>query len=123
VNSIASSFDESEVGMTSSFSGSSSYAVESSVPSTPGYTSGPHVHGTYGQGCGYMGGGPASPGVMGLETMGLGGCRLRSSVVGLLDGEEGVGLDGVVGKGKGVGGDVKIVGMDVEVERRMDVDG
>ena len=140
VNSLASSFDESDAG--ASFSGSSSYAGGSSVPSTPGYTSGPHVHGD-GYGLGYIyGNGSASPGVIGLEEINLGGSKSRfstprSSILGLPDEDEGVevgvGMGKVTaGRGKVVDGDVKIVGMDVEVGEaagrdvgemgRMDVD-
>jgi transcriptional repressor OPI1 len=125
VNSIASSFDESDAGTT--FSGSSSYAGGSSVPSTPGFSSGPHIHNGY-----VYAGGPGSPGVMGLEAMNLGGSRSRistpkNSVVGLLDEDD----EESIGKGRGVDGSIKIVGMDVEVgegtgrgdeERGMDID-
>jgi hypothetical protein len=115
VNSIASSFDGSDAGMSSPLSGSS-YAGGSSVPSTPGFTSAPHVHGGFELGCVYTAQ-PTSPGAMGLDAMNLGGrsrCSTpRSSVLGLLD--EGQGLCRLTSKKKGFDGDVKIVGMDVEV--------
>lgn len=108
VNSIASSFDDSDAG--TSFSGSS-YVGGSSVPSTPGFSSG-----SYG---GYVyGGGSANPAVIGLEAMNLSGSRPKfrapmSSVVGLPGEEESV--VSIIGNGKGVDTDVKIVGMDLEV--------
>jgi hypothetical protein len=59
---------------------------------------------------------------MGLEGMNLDGSKSRfstprSSVLGLQDEEEegGERVDRIVGKGKGIDGDVKIVGMDIEV--------
>ncbi|KAF8225743.1 Opi1-domain-containing protein [Tricholoma matsutake] len=95
VNSIASSFDDSDAG--TSFSGSS-YVGGSSVPSTPGFSSG-----SYG---GYVyGGGSANPAVIGLEAMNLSGSRPKfrapmSSVVGLPGEEESV--VSIIGNGKGV---------------------
>jgi hypothetical protein len=115
VNSIASSLDGSDAGISSPLSGSS-YAGGSSVPSTPGFTS---------RGCelGYIyTARPTSPGVIGLDAMNLGSkSRLstpRSSVVLLDEDDHGVGR--VAGKKKGFDGDVKIVGMDVEVGAWMD---